>query len=320
MATRILSEQELIKRVLRAEARLARAAINAIIASRNALGTRKVLSALIEQGRIQEAVEASARAGALSLADDTAAIYVQSGQASSAWLGTVVTANVSFDQVHNFAVDHIRQNRLTLVQQWSQQQRDIASAVLQEGVEEGLNPIAQARRFRASTGLTAYQDDIVNRYRDALNRVQTGDRSALNYALRDGRFNPTVERAAKLKEPLTTKQVNRMVQRYRERMIKRRAETIARTEALKSVNAGNHDAFRQAVDDRVITSDQVLRTWIAADDERTRLTHVTANGQKVGIDVPFIVGASFLMYPGDPAGAAEEIINCRCATTMRITL
>jgi hypothetical protein len=31
------------------------------------------------------------------------------------------------------------------------------------------------------------------------------------------------------------------------------------------------------------------------------------------MDEPFIVGESELMYPSDPEGPAEEVINCRCA-------
>ena len=320
MPTYVLSEQELINRVLKAEPRLARAAVNAIIASRNALGTRKILSDLILQGRIEEAIAASARAGALSLAGDSAAVYVQSGQATATWLGTVVKITVDFDQVHDFAVDRMRQNRLALIQQWTQNQRDIAHDVISEGIEEGLNPVAQARRFRASTGLTAYQRSIVKNYEAALRRVQDGDRSALNYALRDGRFNPTVERAAKLKTPLTTTQINRMVQRYRERMIKRRAETIARTEALSSVHAGNYDAFGEAVDDQVIRRDQATRSWVDTNDDRTREDHVAAGGQKVAVDDPYIVGGEELMFPGDPSASAEQIINCRCSETWRVTL
>jgi hypothetical protein len=29
--------------------------------------------------------------------------------------------------------------------------------------------------------------------------------------------------------------------------------------------------------------------------------------------VPFDIGGEALMYPGDPAGSAGQVINCRCA-------
>jgi hypothetical protein len=55
-----------------------------------------------------------------------------------------------------------------------------------------------------------------------------------------------------------------------------------------------------------------FKEWLATDDERTRETHADADGQVVPIDQPFQVGDDLLMYPGDPDGSDEEVINCRC--------
>jgi uncharacterized protein with gpF-like domain len=54
------------------------------------------------------------------------------------------------------------------------------------------------------------------------------------------------------------------------------------------------------------------RRWMAALDDRTRDAHGSADGQIVKVDKPFNVGGEELMYPGDPAGSAENVINCRC--------
>lgn len=54
------------------------------------------------------------------------------------------------------------------------------------------------------------------------------------------------------------------------------------------------------------------KTWVTAGDERVRETHADADGQTVPVDQPFDVGGEQLMYPGDPNGSNEEIINCRC--------
>ena len=84
-----------------------------------------------------------------------------------------------------------------------------------------------------------------------------------------------------------------------------RAALIARTETHGAANAGSHSAAEE-------TGLQLRREWIAAEDERTREAHAEANEQIVGMDEPFIVGGEALMYPGDPAGSAEAVINCRC--------
>ncbi len=47
-------------------------------------------------------------------------------------------------------------------------------------------------------------------------------------------------------------------------------------------------------------------------DSKTREDHAEADGQEVGMDEPFDVGGEQLMYPGDPAGSAGNVINCRC--------
>lgn len=85
-----------------------------------------------------------------------------------------------------------------------------------------------------------------------------------------------------------------------------RAEMIARTETHGAANYGAGRAARE-------TNLPLKREWISSRDERTRETHREADGQIVGMDDAFDVGGSRLMFPGDPDGPAEEVINCRCA-------
>jgi hypothetical protein len=85
-----------------------------------------------------------------------------------------------------------------------------------------------------------------------------------------------------------------------------RAKVIARTETHGAANYGSLQAT-------LATGLDMDKEWLAAEDERTRDTHVAANGQTVGIEERFSIGGSFMAYPGDPEGPAEEVINCRCA-------
>lgn len=86
-----------------------------------------------------------------------------------------------------------------------------------------------------------------------------------------------------------------------------RAKTIARTEVIGATNAGSLAQMQAAGD-----AAPVAKTWLATKDSRTRLSHRAADGQTVALDESFTVGGSRLRHPGDPAGAAEEVINCRC--------
>jgi hypothetical protein len=88
-----------------------------------------------------------------------------------------------------------------------------------------------------------------------------------------------------------------------------RATVIARTEAVGALNAGRSDAFRAFSDEVEQDLEQV---WLATDDARTRRSHAEADGQRVPLGQPFIVGGVALMFPGDPSGPAHEVIQCRC--------
>lgn len=85
------------------------------------------------------------------------------------------------------------------------------------------------------------------------------------------------------------------------------AKRIIRTE---SVNAGNFATNQSAID--IFGAQNLKKQWIAALDERTRIAHAEANGQIVDMNEKFIVKGELLSHPGDSAGSAGNVINCRC--------
>jgi hypothetical protein len=79
---------------------------------------------------------------------------------------------------------------------------------------------------------------------------------------------------------------------------------IARTESAGALSQGSWDQAQEMGD--------LYRTkeWLAFSDAETRETHTACMAQgRIAIDQPFTNG---LMYPLDPTGAADEVINCRC--------
>jgi len=92
-----------------------------------------------------------------------------------------------------------------------------------------------------------------------------------------------------------------------------RAGLIARTETHGAANFGANEAAKTL-------GVQYKREWLSAEDSRTRPTHRAADGQIVGKDEPFRVGGVSLDYPGDPSGAPQESINCRCSVAFVIDL
>ncbi len=85
---------------------------------------------------------------------------------------------------------------------------------------------------------------------------------------------------------------------------------IARTEGHRIQTTAAMDAMEAAKD----RGADVLKQWDATLDGATRESHVAVDGEIREVDKPFSNG---LMYPGDPAGGAAEVINCRCALLQR---
>lgn len=90
-----------------------------------------------------------------------------------------------------------------------------------------------------------------------------------------------------------------------------RATTIARTEVISAYN-GSTATMGMAMPDDVCPGQE----WLATDDDRTRAAHLDADGQQVATGASFDVDGEPLAYPGDPGGSPENVINCRCATTL----
>jgi hypothetical protein len=90
-----------------------------------------------------------------------------------------------------------------------------------------------------------------------------------------------------------------------------RAMTVARTETIGAVNAG---IFRGAQLEAEVRGDVApFLQWISTADERTRPSHLAADKQRTLLGQPFTVGGAQLLFPGDPRGPAQEVINCRCS-------
>lgn len=88
-----------------------------------------------------------------------------------------------------------------------------------------------------------------------------------------------------------------------------RATVIARTETIGALNAGRSDAFSAVAEEM---DEPMEKFWLATSDSRTRPTHRAAEGQRVPVGAPFIVGGFSLAFPGDPTGPPQEVIQCRC--------
>jgi len=84
-----------------------------------------------------------------------------------------------------------------------------------------------------------------------------------------------------------------------------RTERIVRTEINRASNWGSLEGTKSL-------GVEMDKVWMSAFAAHSRSEHTWADGQKVDINDTFIVWGEDLQYPGDPAGSAENTINCLC--------
>ena len=211
-------------------------------------------------------------------------------------------------------------------------QRDALRLTMEAGLSRGDNPTRTAldvagrvnrrtgRREGGILGLTAKQVEYVESARSELTSADPATlRRYLGRDLRDKRFDSVVRRAIKDGKPLPQDTVTRIVGRYNDRMLKFRADTIARTETLSALNMGRHQAVEQVIATGKVRRQDVRLVWDAAKDRRTRDTHWDLDGQSVAYGEAFhTIRGNTIRFPGDPRAPAEETINCRCKLVPRI--
>lgn len=314
MAEFVDPAQRLFDILDRAEPRM-RDEFLALVAALSESFTIAEIASLIEAGRLGDLILEVDRA-ARALASVYTANWAASASSAARFLSDKLSVVIRFDAVNDRAVRAAQANQVRLVRGLTTEARDVVRQALITGQVRGMNPIGTARLIRDSLGLTPAQLGYVDSYRRAL---ESGSRAALDRALRDRRFDRTVASAARRGAPLSSDQVDRMVERYRERWIKHRAEVVGRTEALRATHQGNQEMYRQALDEGVIDPLSLERRWTPARDARVRDSHQAMRGQVRDLDEPFTSGlGNSLLYPGDPSAPAEDVVQCRCALATRV--
>lgn len=242
---------------------------------------------------------------------------------------------VRFDARNIRAEQWLSQHSSTLITNIIRDQQQAIRSVLTTGMVNGRNPRSVAldivgrvekvtgKRTGGIIGLTNKQASYVENARQELNSGQPEAlKSYLNRVRRDKRFDSTVLKAMNNGEPIPKTTITKMLNRYEASLLKLRGDTIARTEALESVNTSQQEAFQQVLDKTAYTDQDIQREWRCASDDRVRDSHFLMNRQKVkGMQTPFITPDGYkLRYPHDSSlGApARETINCRCIQLIRL--
>ena len=147
------------------------------------------------------------------------------------------------------------------------------------------------KRFDLFATLRGAEEDLLERVfiasQATLNRVDTSIKTLLTEGYQSGKGINYV--------------ANLLVKRF-DQLQTWEAQRIARTEIHNSHNTAVMDTYNEYGVEYTM--------WIAADDERTRESHLEINGEIIRLGDTYSNG---LRFPGDTDGPIEEWINCRCS-------
>ena len=168
-----------------------------------------------------------------TLADIVEASGVRSTQALTRMTGENIA---SFNMSNPYAANYARSEVGRMISGITDTTLQGIRRLIEAGIEEGIDVRTTARSIRSMIGLTEQQTNWVMNYEYDL--LQRGSVS-----------------------------IDEKVERYANKLIRNRAQTIARTESLDAMNAGQQAAWRAAVDQDMLPKD-VEQIWIVSDDER----------------------------------------------------
>lgn len=179
----------------------------------------------------------------------------------------------AFDVTNPLVTDWIRQHSAELVIQISEESKQAIRDLVARAYAEGIPAQSLARMIRSSIGLTSRQARAVSNLRARM--------------IADGK---------------KADQIEKVTERYAARLLRRRAEMIARTELIKAETQGQLALWKQQIDAGMLPGD-VRKEWIVTEDDRLCPECQDMDGATVAVDSDF-VGAE----EGPPLHP-----NCRCS-------
>lgn len=257
-----------------------------------------------------------------------------------------------FDMTNPRAEAKIRTEAATRVAGYVDEQAEVARKVIADGFARGegpqtiatdiagrINPVS-GQREGGIIGLSDPQAGYVDNMRS---RLLSGDPEEMmkvlgrfgkdgkwiegtGQTLRDKRYDAKIKRAIKAvsegkPNPLSAEAVQEMTAKYSGRLLKRRAEDVARTETAQSVMAARAEATQQAMEKDGLADEALTKEWRHLGGvQHARETHLIMHSRKVtGIAAPFFLpDGSVMLHAHDPQGGVRNNVNCRCDTVFDI--
>lgn len=229
---------------------------------------------------VKAAMETAVAAQVVPILEDA---FIAAGRAAPAAtipsqiLGTGVAYR--FDIANPETLAFLRSYEMGMIREVTAETQLAVRGIVEEAFKFGGHPRDQAKRIRSLVGLTQRGAIAVRNYEDALRE--------------EGRAED---------------QIARMTERYRQRMLKLRATTIARTETIRASNQGAVAAWRGAAAKGLLSRATFRMQWLVTPDDRTCPNCAPVPGLNDG-GVP--LGGIFKTPLGN-VDAPPLHPNCRC--------
>lgn len=194
-----------------------------------------------------------------------------------------VVVELDFAAINDEAVNFGRFRSAEFVREIDASTRQGIREIIRAGQLGQLTVREQARAIRQLVGLTARQT-----------------RSVLNFSL------------AQRELGLTEVELDRRVERFYQRTLKRRGENIARTETIRSASAGQDAIWRSAAQRGLLDIQRQVREWITTIDGRQDAVCERLDGTTARLGEEFV----------DPVSGARAMFppvhsQCRCALALK---
>lgn len=178
-----------------------------------------------------------------------------------------------YDAVNPRAVEYVREHTGNLIVGITEAQREAIRQAIERVAAAEISSRQAEKHIRGVIGLTP--------------RMETAVYNVRRQAIERG---------------LTLARVDAVTLKYRSKVIRERAETIARTETIDALNAGREEAWKQAIDSGILPAASEKK-WIVTYDDRLCPVCAAMQGERVSMEGTFTGGVSH--PPRHP--------RCRCA-------
>jgi len=210
------------------------------------------------------------------------------------------TVPLGWQVIDPLVVNYLNTHLPTLIREVTDETRAAVRLATRLAYEQGLGARAAAKAIRASIGLTEMQAQAVSSFHAGVIDAARRDLGVDYLHGRWGMSRDVVRNA----NQLTLANADRLRDAYQQRAITQRALTIARTESVRAVHAGQSAFWTQAVREGALNPEYHMQLWLATPDERLCDICMPLHNTKAPIGQAF------------PGGDPPKHPRCRC--TIRI--